>query len=356
MCQKNYNIENKQKKEFKYKHLNYTEKTQIERWYNIEHRKCSEIAKLLNKSVRTIQREIKRGLVENLTTQLEIIYVYSADVSERKYRYNMTAKGPSIKLDVDYKLAEYIENGIKKDKKSPEILIAEIKRKPEEFKVIVCGKTIRNCIHKRILNLTEKDMIYKKEYKEKNKEKTHCSKVPAEKSIDFRPKEANDRSVYGHWEGDLVVGKEGKGSALLTFTERKTREEIIMKIPSKHSINVARGLDLLEKKYGKEFKNKFKTITFDNGGEFRDYKALEKSYNRRKKEVRVQIYYAHPYRSGERGSNENANRLIRRFIPKGTVITDISEESIKEIENWINNLLRPMFGFKSSLEMVKLAS
>ena len=71
---------------------------------------------------------------------------------------------------------------------------------------------------------------------------------------------------------------------------------------------------------------------------------------------RTKIYYAHPYRSGERGSNENANRLIRRFIPKGTVITDISEESIKEIENWINNLLRPMFGFKSSLEMVKLAS
>ncbi|MFA7157200.1 MAG: IS30 family transposase [Bacilli bacterium] len=236
------------------------------------------------------------------------------------------------------------------------MLIAEIKRKPEEFSVIVCGKTIRNCIHKRILNLTEKDMIYKKEYKEKNKEKTHCSKVPAEKSIDFRPEEANDRSIYGHWEGDLVVGKEGKGAALLTFTERKTREEIIMKIPSKHSKNVAKRLDILEKKYGKKFKNKFKTITFDNGGKFRDYKALEKSYDGRKKEARVEIYYAHPYRSGERGSNENANRLIRRFIPKGTVITDISEEFIKEVENWINNLLRPMFGFKSSLEMVKLAS
>lgn len=356
MCQKNYNIEKKQKKEFKYKHLNYTEKTQIERWYNIEKRSCSEIAKLLNKSVRTIQREIKRGLVENLTTNLEVIYVYSAYVSEQKYRYNMTAKGPNIKLDADYKLAKYIENGIKKDKKSPEILIAEIKRKPEEFKVIVCGKTIRNCIHKRILNLTEKDMIYKKEYKEKNKEKIHCSKVPAEKSIDYRPEEANNRSEYGHWEGDLVVGKEGKGSALLTFTERKTREEIIMKIPSKHSKNVAKGLDILEKKYGKEFKKKFKTITFDNGGEFRDYKALEKSYDGRRKEARVQVYYAHPYRSGERGSNENANRLIRRFIPKGTIITDISDEFIKEVENWINNLLRPMFGFKSSLEMAKLAS
>lgn len=352
MCQNNYS---KEKEKRKYQHLNYVEKTQIERWYNIDKKACSEISKLLNKSVRTIQREIKRGLVENLTTELEIKYVYSAEVSEQKYRYNMTAKGPNVKLDANYKLVEYIEKGIKKERKSPEILVAEIKRKKEEFGVIVCAKTIRNCIHKRILNITEKDMIYKKVYKEKNKNKKHCDRVPAEKSIDFRPKEANDRSEYGHWEGDLVVGKDGKGAALLTFTERMTREEIIFKIPSKHAINVARSLDKLEKEYKSEFKNKFKTITFDNGSEFRDYKALEKSYDNRKKEPRVKVYYAHPYRSGERGSNENANRLIRRFIPKGTVITDISEEFIKQIEDWINNLLRPMFGYKSSSEMVKIA-
>lgn len=353
MCQKDYNKKIEKKK---YQHLNYVEKTQIERWYNIEKKACSEIAKLLNKSVRTIQREVKRGLVENLTTLLEIKYVYSADVSEEKYRYNMTAKGPNIKLDANYKLVEYIENGIKKERKSPEILVAEIKRKVSEFGVIVCAKTIRNCIHKRILNLTEKDMIYKKEYQEKNKGKTHCVKVPAEKSIDFRPKEANERSEYGHWEGDLVVGKDGKGAALLTFTERMTREEIIFKIPSKHAVNVAKSIDKLEKKYKSNFKNKFKTITFDNGGEFRDYKALERSYDKRKKEVRLQVYYAHPYRSGERGSNENGNRLIRRFIPKGTVITNISEEFIQQIEDWMNNLLRPMFGYKSSLEMAKIVS
>lgn len=350
MCQSNYIKENKKNK---YKHLNYVEKTQIERWYNIENKKCSEIAKLLNKSVRTIQREIKRGLVDNLTSEWEVIYVYSAEVSEQKYRYNMTAKGPKIKIDADYKLAKYIEDGIKKERKSPEIIAAEIKRKAEEFNVVVCAKTIRNCIEKKILNIRKKDLIYKKEYKPKNKEKRHSDKVPAEKSIDFRPQEANDRSEYGHWEGDLVVGKEGKGAALLTFTERMTREEIIFKIPSKHAINVAKSIDRLEKKYKTEFKNKFKTITFDNGGEFRDYKMLEKSYDKRKKGPRLQVYYAHPYRSGERGSNENANRLIRRFIPKGTVITNISEEYIQQIENWINNLLRPMFGYKSSMEIVK---
>ena len=168
MCQKDYNRKNKKRK---YQHLNYVEKTQIERWYNIEKKSCSEIAKLLNKSVRTIQREIKRGLVENLTSELEVIYVYSAEVSEQKYRYNMTGKGPNIKLDNDYKLAQYIENGIKNERKSPEILVAEIKRKADEFNVVVCAKTIRNCIEKKILNLKKSDMIYKKQYVDKNKEK-----------------------------------------------------------------------------------------------------------------------------------------------------------------------------------------
>ena len=69
----------------------------------------------------------------------------------------MTAKGPNIKLDANYRSVEYIENGIKKERKSPEILVAEIKRKPEEFGIIVCVKTIRNCIHKKILNLTDKE-------------------------------------------------------------------------------------------------------------------------------------------------------------------------------------------------------
>ena len=76
MCQKNYN---KKSVEKKYQHLNYVEKTQIERWYNIEKKPCSEIAKLLNKSVRTIQREIKRGLVEHVKTDLTLEIEFNAD-------------------------------------------------------------------------------------------------------------------------------------------------------------------------------------------------------------------------------------------------------------------------------------
>lgn len=96
MFQKDYNKKIEKKK---YQHLNYVKKTPIERQYNIEKKACSEIAKLLNKSVRTIQRKIKRGMVENLTTQLEIKYVYSADVSEKKYKAEFKDKFKTITFD-----------------------------------------------------------------------------------------------------------------------------------------------------------------------------------------------------------------------------------------------------------------
>lgn len=342
MCQQNNNTKSK-----KGKHLEYNERQSIERWWNRDKRSKVEIARLLDRCEKTIRNEIKRGLVKNLTTELIEIWVYSADVAQQRYEYYLKAKGPKLKIDNDYELKEYIEKSIKEEKKSPEVIANEIKEM--NFKTKLCARTIRNGIYAGdIFDIKAKDMIYKKEYKEKNKNKTVCSKVPPEKSIDYRPEEANARTEYGHWEGDLVVGKENKGSALLTLTERLTREEIIIKIPGKKAEYVKKAIDDIEKKYKEKFYKKFKTITFDNGGEFRSWKELERSYDKRRKKPRFNIYYAHPYRSGERGSNENANRLIRRFIPKGIDITPISEEYIQKIEDWINNYPRAMFNYKST--------
>ena len=338
-------------KERKGKHLEYSERLSIERWWNRDKRTKVEIAKLLDRTEKTIRNEIKRGLVKNLTTELIEIWVYSADVAQQKYEYYLKAKGPKLKIDNDYELKEYIEKSIKEDKKSPEVIAKNIKKM--KFKTTMCARTIRNNIYAGdIYDIKPTDMIYKKEYKEKNKDKIVCEKVPAEKSIDYRPEEANTRKVYGHWEGDLVIGTKKRGSVLFTLTERKTREEIIVKIPGKKAEYVAQALDLIEKKYKKIFYTKFKTITFDNGCEFRNWKSLEKSYDCRRKTPRTQVYYAHPYRSGERGSNENANRLIRRFIPKGIDITPISEEYIQKIEDWINNYPRAMFNYKSTNEIL----
>lgn len=327
-----------------YKHLNYTERTQIERWHNIDKKKPKEIASLLNKSTKTIKREIKKGIVKNLNSDLTEKFVYSASLSQERYDYNIAAKGPDLKIGNDIKLIKAIEDKIKKEKKSPEVAVNELDAN-------ISAVTIRNYINSgNIFDIIPGKIIYKKEPKTKNHKKVVCDKVPAEKSIDFRPEEANNRSVYGHWEGDLVIGRRKKGAVLLTLTERVTREEIIIKLPNKKSESVARAFDYLERKLKKRFRTKFITITFDNGGEFRNYQLIEQSALY--KEKRFNMYYAHPYCSGERGSNENNNRLIRRWIPKGISMEDISTKDIKKIEEWMNNYKRKMFNYKSSKEIL----
>ena len=309
MCLLNCNTKDK-----KYKHITYAERTMIETWYNSDHKSKKEIAELLHKDERTIRREIKRGLVVVRGYYWEDKEEYSALVAQEKYDYNKTGKGPQMKLDSDLKLVEHIEKQIIENKKSPEVIVAELKT--NGFEIDITAKTIRNAIKKgEIFDKVKPDkIIYKKEYNNKNKEKRVSKMIPAEKSIEHRPKEANTREVYGHWEGDLVVGKQGTKTVLFTLTERKTRQEIIMKLENKKTDTIAKALDKLERKYKGKFYETFKTITFDNGVEFMGYQGLEKSCRISNK--RTNIYYAHPYCSGERGTNENNNRMIRRWIPK----------------------------------------
>lgn len=101
-----------------------------------------------------------------------------------------------------------------------------------------------------------------------------------------------------------------------------------------------------------ELKKIFRSITVDNGSEFLDYEGLEQSIMSKKK--RTQIYYAHPYSTWERGTNENINKMIRRFIPKGSDISNYSDEEIKRIETWINNYPRKILGYYSVNEIYEL--
>ena len=151
---------------------------------------------------------------------------------------------------------------------------------------------------------------------------------------------------------DTVEGKKRTSTVLLVMTERKTRQELIFKMKSKSQYCVVKTLDKLERKYGsKKFRKTFKTITCDNGCENLDYEGIERSVL--VKLPRTNVYYAHPYSAWERGSNENANKLIRRFIPKGADIGEFSHERIKMIEHWINNYPRRIFNGKSSNMMLK---
>ena len=159
------------------------------------------------------------------------------------------------------------------------------------------------------------------------------------RSIEERGKEINRREEIGHWEMDTVVGKRGTQPCLLVLTERKSCLQIIRKLKNKTMIEVVK----IVKEIIKSYPEAIKTITSDNGSEFMDAESIEQKG--------IKYFYAHSYCSGERGSNENNNKLIRRHIPKGLDIGDISEEAIKEIKDWINNYPRKLFNGKSSNEI-----
>jgi len=351
MSQNNNNIEIR-----KGKHLTERERYQIEVLLK-ERIIPKEIAKRLGRHRRTIEREICRGMIWLLKTDLTYKQEYCADTAQMKYDENAKNKGPTLKIGYDHKLAQHIENRIIHDKYSPDAVIGEIKAKGLVFKTQICTKTVYNYIDKGIfLNITNKDLPVKRNKKKGGYKKIRIAyKNLKGTSIEERDEQINKREEYGHWEMDCVSGKQGgSGAVLLVLSERQSREEIIRKLSEKTQECVKRELDRLEKRHGRNFKSIFQTITVDNGGEFLDFERLENSVLKDGRK-RTKLYYAHPYSSWERGTNENSNKLIRRFIPKGTDINKISKAGIERIEHWINNYPRRIFGYKTASEMSKVA-
>ncbi|VEU76915.1 IS30 family transposase [Mycoplasmopsis columbina] len=155
-----------------------------------------------------------------------------------------------------------------------------------------------------------------------------------------RPNNINNRSEFGHWEIDLIIGKKATNSEhLLTFVERKTRFGIIKKVPSKNSWIINLILWDLIKKY----RLNVKSITTDNGFEFN--KLFYIGYR-----LKIYIYQADPYASFEKGTIENFNVLVRRYFKKQTSFSEYSDQEILEVQNKINKMPRKIFGWFSADE------
>jgi len=200
--------------------------------------------------------------------------------------------------------------------------------------------------------IDETELLYRKNRTKKYKKVGKISKSRLFKSIEVRPEKVNDRNEYGHWEIDLVKGKAETKPCLLTLSERLTRQEIIIRLNRGKMEEVDKAFTRLEEEYGRYFPKIFKTMTADNGVEFLDWERLEES-KMKPGTKRTQIYYAHPYSSFERGTNENLNRMIRRFIPKGTDIGKVTGDVVKKAQNWINNYPRGIFGYKTANDMIR---
>ena len=265
-----------------------------------------------------------------------------AEFAHQKYRNKQKAKEGTLKIGSMQELANYIENLIIIEKYSPFVALEVLKKK---YEIPFGWRTLYNYIYKKIfLKLRKKHLPYNKKY-ERHEELEKRIKKNGGRSIEERYKRIETRKELGHWEMDTVVGKKASKACLFVLTERVSRKEIILKLPEKKLSCVVDGLKQIRERFKKSFCKRFKSITSDNGSEFMDSKSIE--------EMGIAYFYAHSYCSYERGSNENNNRFIRRFIRKGTDIGKCGKAYVKKIEKYINAYPRKQFCGKSADEVHK---
>ena len=184
---------------------------------------------------------------------------------------------------------------------------------------IVCTKTLYGYADLGLLNIRNIDLPEKLHRSPKTARVRENKRVLG-RSIEERLASIEDRTEFGHWEANLVIGsKSGNDDALLTMIERKTREYWMIRIPGRDPNGVMKALREVRSQYDEHWDDVFKTITTDNGSEFSLLSGLEDLSN-------TLVYFAHPYTSCEKGSVERHNVLIRRFIPKGCRIDSLTNE------------------------------
>lgn len=330
-------------------HMTQNERYKLEAFLQAK-KPVAWIAKELGFCERTIYYEKKRGQVTLVRNPRGIpidTVEYSADKGQQVHKYNQTGKGRSLKIGNDYDYAEFLEHKIIKERYSPAAALAAARK--EGFATSICVGTLYSYIEKKVFLKLSNKHLWVKSKKEKRQRGNTEPRIahPKLPSISDRPQHINERSERGHWEMDLIIGKEGKGPVLLTLTERVTRQELIFKLPNKKAATVCSVFDRLEKTMPK-FKEIFKSITTDNGSEFLVLENLQRSINGGK---RFDVWYCHSYAAWEKGSNENHNRMIRRWFPKGTDFTKVTKKQVAAVQNWMNNYPRKILNWATPNEM-----
>ena len=163
--------------------------------------------------------------------------------------------------------------------------------------------------------------------------------LPGKRHISERPLAVELRQRIGHWEGDTVMGSDLR-HCVLTLVERKTGFAIIKKLSARNKEEVTRAAIQAIKRH----RRKFKTLTLDNGTEFHDYAKLEERFP-------LKVYFATPYHSWERGSNENFNGLLREYLPKGTCLRSLTQAQCDRIAEDLNNRPRKRLGYKTPAQL-----
>lgn len=312
--------------------MKYHQLTAQER-YLIAHHKSSahsqrEIARMLNRSVSTISRELRRNVSSDGWYRPAKADRY-AHARRRKSRRGTQFDEADIEL----------VHSLVRRRWSPEQVSRRL-RKTERLRIGV--STIYRMLLKdraqggsnwqRLRQLPHR---YRKGYRVADRR----GRMQGKRPLSDRPTGAQNRSEAGHLEGDTVMGSDGR-HCLLTLVDRKTRKVRIIKLPARQAGEVNKALI-------REFRSarlRMKSLTLDNGTEFHGFKELEA-------QLGIQVYFAQPYHSWERGTNENTNGLIRQYLPKRTCFKNLTQRQCNEIERELNDRPRKVLGFSTPNEV-----
>lgn len=279
------------------------------------------IAKTLGRSPNTISYELKR-----------VPSGYKATYAKTYARRNLMYRRLQwSKIESTPSLKEYIIEKLKLSW-NPDEISGRMKKEKKPWYVSKSGiylwlETVRGEKYKKYL------YSYRPGKRHKKKEE-YRGPISHMTSISLRSLEVAHRSQYGHWESDCMVSKKGTKGGLSTHSERKSRLLVAQKVPDMTSLEKQKTLQNLSKMFF------VKSITFDRGVE-----------NAKHHELGIPTYFCNAYHSWEKGGVENANKMIRRFLPKKTDFSLISQEEINRIVSIINNKPRKILGYMTATEV-----
>jgi len=303
-----------------YKHLSQAERYQIHALMKAGHNQ-SQIAKVLDRSKSTISRELSRN------------------TGSRGYR-------PKQACEMSAERAQNSRNAntVPAWVNDQAQLLLQLQWSPEQIasKLPISHETVYLRVY---ADKAQGGTLWKNLRCQKQKRKRYAGgrdrrgQIPNRRPLSERPLHIEARRQVGHWECDTVMGANHKG-AVVTMVERKSGYAVMAKVSNKTSELVSSAIvDKLQ-----PLAARVKTLTFDNGKEFARHAYIDEK-------LQSTAYFARPFASWERGSNENLNGLLRQYVPKKRAMSTVTDEEIRMIQNRLNNRPRKRLGFKTPAEV-----
>ncbi|HAT9282230.1 TPA: IS30 family transposase [Legionella pneumophila subsp. pneumophila] len=289
-----------------------------------------EIAHKISRHRSTIYRELNRNNESGL---------YLPIVAQQKTLERSKNSRPN-KLKNNGVLRDYVTRSLIDKGWSPEQISGRMKHQNLSF--YVCPETIYRYVYQSNDKALYHSLTFKKPKRQKLFRRKHrACRYGNPYLITKRPEEIDTRARFGHWEGDTIEFKGNKSEVVTTLVERKTRMVFLIKNKSKHSRGV---MEKINTKFEGLPKKMMKTITFDQGSEFADHQYLEEH-------MRCEVYYCEAHSPWQKGSNENMNGRLRKYLPKNAKINLITQEELDVIAAKMNRCPRKCIGYKTPNEL-----